>query len=126
MISEKSVNADMVVQVLEKFAQVIPLDVAELFTWYFEQKGVENSERFLDQEKLQFMKQNDKLQMVTQSNNMVGQLSQMISNSVQKDNNEETDNTQETPEQESEPSESVLPKLYELAKEHILSKGEEE
>ena len=46
-IVEKSQRADMVVQVIERFAQAIPLDIREIFTWYFEQKGVENPERFL-------------------------------------------------------------------------------
>lgn len=46
-ILEKSQRADMVAQVVERFAKVIPLDVPEIFTWYFEQKGVENPERFL-------------------------------------------------------------------------------
>ena len=43
----KSEHADMLVQAVEKFAQYIPLNVEEIFTWYFEQKGVDNSERFL-------------------------------------------------------------------------------
>ena len=46
-IVEKSQRADMVAQVIERFAQALPLDIPELFTWYFEQKGVENPERFL-------------------------------------------------------------------------------
>lgn len=46
-IVEKAQRADMIVQVVEKFAKSIPLDVQEIFTWYFEQKGVENPERFL-------------------------------------------------------------------------------
>ena len=32
---------------VEKFAQLIPLNIQEIFTWYFEQKGVDNPERFL-------------------------------------------------------------------------------
>ena len=34
---------------VEKFAQLIPLNLQEIFTWYFEQKGVDNPERFLAQ-----------------------------------------------------------------------------
>lgn len=49
VINEKSANADLLVQAVEKFAQLIPLDIPEIFTWYFEQKGVENPERFFDQ-----------------------------------------------------------------------------
>jgi len=32
---------------VERFAQVIPLNMQEIFIWYFEQKGVDNPERFL-------------------------------------------------------------------------------
>jgi hypothetical protein len=48
MLTEKIATADMVIQAVEKFAQYIPLNVQEIFLWYFEQKGVENPERFLD------------------------------------------------------------------------------
>ena len=43
----KSEQADLVVSAVERFAQVIPLNMQEIFLWYFEQKGVENPERFL-------------------------------------------------------------------------------
>jgi len=43
----KSEQADLVIQAVEKFAQHIPLNLAEIFVWYFEQKGVDNPERFL-------------------------------------------------------------------------------
>jgi hypothetical protein len=43
----KSEQADLVVSAVEKFAQVIPLNIQEIFLWYFEQKGVDNPERFL-------------------------------------------------------------------------------
>ena len=52
-IVDKSQKADMVVQVIERFAKAIPLDLQEVFTWYFEQKGVENPERFLAKEQPQ-------------------------------------------------------------------------
>ena len=48
-IAEKSQQADLVVTAVEKFAQLIPLNIQEIFTWYFEQKGVDNPERFLAQ-----------------------------------------------------------------------------
>ena len=48
--SEKSQQADLVVTAVEKFAQLIPLDMQEIFIWYFEQKGVDNPERFLMQQ----------------------------------------------------------------------------
>lgn len=50
MINEKSSKADLLVQAIEKFAQQLPLDLPEIFIWYFEQKGVENPERFLAQQ----------------------------------------------------------------------------
>ena len=40
-------QADMLVQAVEKFAQKINLNLEEIFIWYFEQKGVDNPERFL-------------------------------------------------------------------------------
>ena len=43
----KSEQADLVVSSVEKFAQLIPLNLQEIFVWYFEQKGVDNPERFL-------------------------------------------------------------------------------
>jgi hypothetical protein len=45
--TERSNKADLTVQAMEKFAQFIPLNVQEIFTWYMEQKDVENPERFL-------------------------------------------------------------------------------
>lgn len=49
VLSEKQSNADMLVQSVEKFSSLIPLNIHEIFLWYFEQKGVENPERFLAQ-----------------------------------------------------------------------------
>ena len=43
----KSEQADMLVTAVEKFAQRINLNLEEIFVWYFEQKGVDNPERFL-------------------------------------------------------------------------------
>ena len=43
----KSEQADMLVTAVEKFAQHIELNLQEIFIWYFEQKGVDNPERFL-------------------------------------------------------------------------------
>lgn len=45
--AEKSQQADLVVQAVERFASLIPLNLQEIFIWYFEQKGVDNPERFL-------------------------------------------------------------------------------
>ena len=78
MINDKSMMADLVIQNATNFAQVLPLDMAEIFTWYFEQKGVENPERFLNQEQLQFMKQSEKMQMAMQSRQAISQAVQML------------------------------------------------
>ena len=44
----KSEQADMLVQAVEKFKSAgLDLNLQEIFIWYFEQKGVENAERFL-------------------------------------------------------------------------------
>ena len=43
----KSEQADMLVTAVERFSQLIPLNLEEIFIWYFEQKGVDNPERFL-------------------------------------------------------------------------------
>lgn len=48
--TERSNKADLVAQAVERFAQYVPLNVPEVFTWYMEQKDVENPERFLQQE----------------------------------------------------------------------------
>lgn len=48
--TERSNKADLVANAIERFAQYVPLDVAEIFTWYMEQKDVENPERFLMQQ----------------------------------------------------------------------------
>ncbi len=45
----KSEQADLLVQAVEKFkAAGLQLNLQEIFIWYFEQKGVENVERFLE------------------------------------------------------------------------------
>ena len=44
----KNEQADLVVSAVERFAQAIPLNLQEIFIWYFEQKGVDNPERFLN------------------------------------------------------------------------------
>lgn len=46
----KSEQADMLVAAVEKFSEKIPLNLEEIFIWYFEQKGVDNPERFLSQQ----------------------------------------------------------------------------
>ena len=59
VLSEKYNNADMLVQAVEKFSSLIPLNIQEIFLWYFEQKGVENPERFLSQQNNQAELNND-------------------------------------------------------------------
>lgn len=48
-MNERFSFADMVILAVERFANHIPLDVKSIFTWYMEQKGVENPERFIQQ-----------------------------------------------------------------------------
>ncbi len=48
--TERSNKADLVAQAVERFANFIPLNVPEVFTWYMEQKDIENPERFLQQQ----------------------------------------------------------------------------
>lgn len=48
--TERTNKADIVVSACKEFAQFIPLNGQELFTWYMEQKDVENPERFLQQQ----------------------------------------------------------------------------
>ena len=48
--TERSNKADLMANAIERFAQYIPLNVQEIFTWYMEQKDVENPERFLQNE----------------------------------------------------------------------------
>ncbi len=43
----KSEQADILVTAVERFAQKLNLNLEEIFIWYFEQKGVDNPERFL-------------------------------------------------------------------------------
>ena len=47
MTTQKSEQADIVIQAIEKFSSLIPLNLQEIFIWYFEQKGVDSPERFL-------------------------------------------------------------------------------
>ena len=50
--TDRSNKADLVVKASKEFAQFIPLNGQELFTWYMEQKDVENPERFLQTQQL--------------------------------------------------------------------------
>ena len=47
-ITLKSEQADLLIQSVERFkAAGLDLNLQEIFIWYFEQKGVENVERFI-------------------------------------------------------------------------------
>lgn len=48
--TERSNKADLVAEAAERFAKFVPLNAQELFTWYMEQKDIENPERFLQQQ----------------------------------------------------------------------------
>ena len=49
MTTQKSEQADILIQAVDRFASLIPLNLQEIFVWYFEQKGVDSPERFLKQ-----------------------------------------------------------------------------
>jgi hypothetical protein len=48
-MTERFSFADMVILAVERFAKYVPLNVKTIFTWYMEQKGVDNPERFIQQ-----------------------------------------------------------------------------
>lgn len=50
--TERSNKADMIAQAIERFANYLPLNMPEIFTWYMEQKDVENPERFIQNEQV--------------------------------------------------------------------------
>ena len=47
MTVERAKKAEETIIAIEKFANYVPLNGQEIFTWFMEQKGVENPERFL-------------------------------------------------------------------------------
>lgn len=59
--TERSNKADIVINACREFAQFIPLNGQELFTWYMEQKDVENPERFLQNQNLMPVEMQDTL-----------------------------------------------------------------
>ena len=80
----KSEQADLVVSAVERFAQAIPLNMQEIFLWYFEQKGVDNPERFLMQQELGANKnpiENEELEVDSLDN-----IGQIPNNSLNPDN----------------------------------------
>ena len=81
--TERSNKADLTVSACERFAQFIPLNVQELFTWYMEQKDVENPERFLQQQP-QMPQELQKYAITKPTNTANG-----TSNEMQKQNGEE-------------------------------------
>lgn len=52
--NERLNYADMLIVAIEKFAQLIPLDIPQIYCWYMEQKGMESPERFLVKNQTQF------------------------------------------------------------------------
>ncbi len=82
MTAQKSEQADLVVQSVERFASLIPLNIQEIFIWYFEQKGVDNPERFLAE-----MPQNNLNQINPEIIEKLGQLIQAKQNQGNIENN---------------------------------------
>lgn len=48
-IAERNDIALQTVQAIREFAEYLPIDAQELFIWYMEQRGVENPERFIQE-----------------------------------------------------------------------------
>ena len=118
VLNDKMMNADMVAQAVEKFAKILPLNIAEIFTWYFEQKGVENPERFIDQEQLQFAKQSEKIQMAVQNKQLMTQANQMMQPEMVDQNQQSTTQNTNTPIYNPSPDESASQEI----KSDILTK----
>ena len=118
VLNDKMMNADMVAQAVEKFAKILPLNIAEIFTWYFEQKGVENPERFIDQEQLQFEKQSEKIQMAAQNKQLMTQANQMMQPEMVDQNQQSTTQNTNTPIYNPSPDESASQEI----KSDILTK----
>ena len=114
MIAEKIAMADNVALAVEKFAQMLPLDIAEIFTWYFEQKGVENPERFLAKEPEQNAEQTPE----DMNNVLQNLLPQIIANQ------ENVDNPEQPAEQPTPVAEEIIPKLVSIAINDDRTKGE--
>ena len=81
--TERSNKADIVVNACREFAQFIPLNGQELFTWYMEQKDVENPERFLQNQNLMPVELQEQLMQDPQ----IQQMAQMIEMKKQQENN---------------------------------------
>ena len=77
----KSEQADMLVQAVEKFSQKINLNLEEIFIWYFEQKGVDNPERFLNGEAKSYINNDVNIPLNNDVNNFLAQ--QMLNFSEQ-------------------------------------------
>ena len=92
-IALKSEQADLVVGAVERFAQVIPLNLQEIFIWYFEQKGVDNPERFLmQQESAAIVPQTNLVEKVAeQSQNPENPITQIINRIASVSKNKEAD-----------------------------------
>lgn len=57
--TERLNYADMLIVAIEKFAQMVPLDIPQIYCWYMEQKGMESPERFLLKNQMQNQMQNN-------------------------------------------------------------------
>lgn len=82
--TERSNKADLVAEAAERFANFVPLNAQELFTWYMEQKDIENPERFLQQQDTIPIE----LQQILMQNPQIKQMVEMFEQ--QKQNQQET------------------------------------
>lgn len=86
-------NADTTAQVFEKFAKVLPMNWKEIFSWYWEQKGVENPERFLEEDNID----ESKLALIQ---NTLAQSSQLLTNTLPAEQDENHQIKNNTPVEE--------------------------
>ena len=102
-------NADTTAQVFEKFAQVLPMNWKEIFSWYWEQKGVENPERFLEEENPDELQINNIIEQLSQNPEIYNQLLGLLENeeATNLEENQNENNLQEQIQNEN-PIEEVL------------------
>ena len=90
-------NADTTAQVFEKFAQVLPMNWKEIFSWYWEQKGVENPERFLEDDNVDELQISNIIEQLSQNPEIYNQLFELLENEeeINSEENQNENNIQE-------------------------------
>ena len=95
--TERSNKADLVAAAVEKFAKYVQLNAPEVFTWYMEQKDVENPERFLQQQNTMPVEIQQALMQSPQVKQMVQQYQQQKQQQQQQNNNNNKQNNAQQP-----------------------------